>query len=130
MLMNKKELFSLVFFFLAIAGCDTLYGPVLRHDIKKNIDIEIFFINGDKVLAKNLVPCDSYFVGRGDREEDKIKKIFIYKNGQVIKKINSKEVEQMINKNKEYYGPSVWTIDRNGELKFLTGKQTKTCQPS
>lgn len=125
------QYFSFMILILCLfTGCDKAYGPLIRNDLGENIEINVYFINGDIITAQERRYCMSTFLGRGDRTIDKIDKIVISKKGETLHALNAEQVKKMIDIQEKHYGYSIWSISRDGELKFITGEDAKKCGSS
>lgn len=125
--MVVKHLFIYMTFLLL--GCDPIFGPPsIKNEFDEDIEIDVIFSDGD---TNHLVlpPCKGIALG-GIGIKSKIKvpiqSVSVRKNKEIIHKLNVEQLRNLVERNKQHNGYSVWVIDAYG-IRFETNQFSEKC---
>jgi hypothetical protein len=116
-LINKHVLLLMI---LAVAGCDTFPGPVLRNEFPSDIRVSVLYEDGGK-FSEVWPSCRVVAIGAADAgllgAKDKgvsIERIVITVDNNVIHSFDKVEVKKLIQKADEKYDYPIWVLEPSG----------------
>ena len=123
-----KHLAVIVILILSVTGCyDRFYGPKLVNVLDSEVDIKISYSDGRVISYDAWPPCRATFFGKGDNTEDVIQEIEISKEERILYRLDANRVSQLLEKEMDYNGYSVWSINQEG-IQFVTDSDPQECR--
>lgn len=105
-----------------MSGCDPFYGPKIMNSFGFDVEVTVAYSNRQSTTTI-WPPCRTAFIGKQDLE---IEKISVAQNGKVIRQFTAEEVRDLLRKEKDVPGYSVWSVSAD-DLTLITSQSNDRC---
>lgn len=113
---------------IAIVGCDSFPGPVLRNEFPIEINVSILYADGTS-HSEVWAPCRTVYIGAsevgrfGMRSKDvAVDEITIEVDHEVVHRFDKETIEDLHEKANEKRGHLIWILDRSG-VRFSSDRE-------
>lgn len=113
---------------IAIVGCDSFPGPVLRNEFPTEVKVSILYADGTR-YSEVWPPCRTVSIGAtevgrfGMRAKDvAVDDITIEVKDEVVHRFDKEALEALLEKANEKRDHPIWVLDRSG-IRFSTDRE-------